>query len=53
MIPAKYGQEIASQLPNARMILLEGNNHWMIAGDEDMDYVIGLIEEFVLVEGKR
>ena len=48
VVPARYGQEIASQLPNARMVLLEGNNHWMIASDDDMGYVVRLIENFVL-----
>ncbi len=47
VVPAKFGQEIASVLPNARMVLLDGNNHWMVAGDEDMNYVVGLIEDFV------
>ena len=45
--PAKYGQEMAAQLPNARLVLLDGSNHWMVSGDEDMDNIIGLIDEFV------
>ena len=52
VIPVKCGQEIAAQLPNARMVLLDGSNHWMVSGDEDIDYVIGLIEDFVLPEHK-
>ena len=46
VVPAKFGQEIASVLPNGRMVLLDGNNHWMVAGDEDMNYVVGLSEDF-------
>lgn len=48
IVPVKYGQDIASRLPNARMVLLEGNNHWMLAGDEDLNEVVGLIKDFVL-----
>jgi pimeloyl-ACP methyl ester carboxylesterase len=47
VVPYKYGQEIAAQLPNAEMVLLEGSNHWMICEEDDTDYVVGLIEDFI------
>jgi len=46
-VPCKYGQDIAAHIPNAQIELLEGNNHWMISGDDDIDYIAGLIEDFV------
>ena len=47
VVPYKYGQEIAAQLPNAEIVLLEGSNHWMICEEDDTDYVVGLIEDFI------
>ena len=49
-IPVKYGKDLAAQLPNARIVLLEGSNHWMIAADKDIDHIVGLIDDFVLNE---
>ncbi len=46
-VPVKYGKEVAAQLPNARLVLLEGNNHWFLTEDESLDPVIHLIDEFV------
>jgi pimeloyl-ACP methyl ester carboxylesterase len=46
-IPARFGKEFAAQLPNARMVLLEGSNHWMVTDPEDMDQVVTHIEEFL------
>ena len=46
-VPVKYGKEVAAQLPNARMVLLEGSNHWFVTEDESLDPVIHLIDEFV------
>jgi len=51
VIPVKYGQRMAAQLPNARMVLLDGSNHWMITDDADRDYIVGLIDNFVLKSG--
>ena len=47
VVPYKYGQEIAAQLPNADLVLLDGSNHWMICDEDDTDYVVGLIEDFI------
>ncbi|MEH6571296.1 MAG: alpha/beta hydrolase [Halioglobus sp.] len=47
VVPYKYGQEIAAQLPNAELVLLDGSNHWMICEEDDTDYVVGLIEDFI------
>ncbi len=46
-IPVKYGKEFAAALPDSKLVLLEGRNHWIVTEDEGIDYVIGLIEEFV------
>ena len=46
-IPVAYGREFASSLPNARIELLEGNNHWFVTEDDSVDHVIDLIDAFV------
>jgi pimeloyl-ACP methyl ester carboxylesterase len=46
-IPAKFGEEFAAALPNARMMLLDGSNHWMVTEEDDMEYIAGLIDEFL------
>ena len=51
VIPVKHGQRMAAQLPNARMVLLDGSNHWMITDDSDMDHIVDLIDNFVLKSG--
>jgi pimeloyl-ACP methyl ester carboxylesterase len=48
VIPVKYGQQVAARLPNARMVLLEGSNHWMVTEGEDMKNIVRLIDDFVL-----
>lgn len=45
-IPVQYGKDCAAELQNARLILLDGNNHWMVSDQEDLDKIIGLIEDF-------
>jgi pimeloyl-ACP methyl ester carboxylesterase len=51
-IPVRHGKEIAAKLPNAKLVLLEGSNHWMVGADFDMDHIVGLIDEFVLGKEK-
>ena len=46
-IPVKFGKEIAAQLPNAKLVLLEGSNHWFTTEDRGVDEIIGLIDDFV------
>ena len=46
-IPVRFGQQLATQLPNAHLVLLDGSNHWMVTEDEDMDQIIGLIADFI------
>ena len=46
-IPVKYGKEIATTMPNARLVLLEGSNHWFVTADESMDEILRLIDEFL------
>ena len=46
-IPVRYGREFAELLPNARLVLLDGNNHWFVTEDRGVDDVIRMIEEFV------
>ncbi len=46
VIPVKYGQNLAAQLRNSRIVLLDGSNHWMVAQD-DTDYIVSLIDEFL------
>lgn len=52
-IPVKHGQRMAAQLPNARMVLLDGSNHWMITDEADMDHIVALIDDFVLKSGDK
>lgn len=53
VVPIKYGQHMAAQLPNARMALLDGSNHWMSTNDAEMDHMVGLIDDFVLKSGDQ
>jgi len=46
-IPVKYVKEFAELLPNARLVLIDGSNHWFVTEDKGVDDVIGMIEEFV------
>jgi pimeloyl-ACP methyl ester carboxylesterase len=45
-IPVRFGQDLAAQLPNARIELLEGSNHWMGTMDSD-DQISTLIDDFL------
>ena len=50
-IPVRFGQELAAQMPNARLELLEGSNHWMAAENpEDISDITTLINDFISVE---
>ena len=53
VIPVKYGQQMAAQLSNARMVLLDGSNHWMVTDDADMNHIVDLIDNFVLKSGNQ
>jgi pimeloyl-ACP methyl ester carboxylesterase len=47
-IPVRFGQDVAAQLPNARIELLEGGNHWLAALDrEDRQHITTLIHDFI------
>lgn len=46
-IPVKYGKEVAAELPNSKLVLLEGANHWFVTEDAVVDDVISLIDEFI------
>jgi len=46
-IPVKYGKEVAAELPNSKLVLLDGRNHWIVTEDASVDHVINMIEEFV------
>ncbi len=46
-IPVKYGKEVAAELPNSKLVLLDGRNHWIVTEDASIDHVISMIEEFV------
>jgi pimeloyl-ACP methyl ester carboxylesterase len=47
-IPVRFGQELAAQMPNARLELLEGSNHWMAAEKpEDISGITALINDFI------
>ena len=49
-IPVRFGQDVAAQLPNARIELLEGSNHWLAALDrEDREHITTLIHDFISV----
>jgi pimeloyl-ACP methyl ester carboxylesterase len=50
-IPVRFGQELAAQMPNARLELLEGSNHWMAAEKpEDISDITALINDFISVQ---
>jgi len=46
-IPVRFGKEVAAELPNSKLVLLEGSNHWIVTEDATVDHVISLIDEFV------
>lgn len=47
-VPVRFGQELAAHLPNARLELLEGSNHWMAAEKaEDISDITTLIHDFI------
>ena len=46
-IPVKYGKEVAAELPNSKLVLLDGSNHWCVTEDESLDFVIQSIEAFI------
>jgi pimeloyl-ACP methyl ester carboxylesterase len=46
-IPVTFGKEFAALLPNSRLVLMEGNNHWFVTEDEGLDRLIDHIRGFV------
>lgn len=46
-IPVKFGKEFAALLPDSRLVLMEGNNHWFVTEDAGLDELISHIQEFV------
>jgi class 3 adenylate cyclase len=47
-VPAEFGRQVASLLPNARLVLLEGDHH--IPFDSEDDPAIRHLEEFLGIE---
>ncbi len=50
-IPSRLGRELASMIPGARLILLEGRNHAPVNAEE-IEELVGPIDEF-LAEGEE
>ncbi|MEM9623722.1 MAG: alpha/beta hydrolase [Pseudomonadota bacterium] len=46
-VPLQAGQRIAATIPNAQLEVLSGNNHWMLALENDSSQVIERVERFV------
>ena len=46
-VPIEAGRKLASAIPNAQFELLPGNNHWMLALEDDSNQVIATIEAFL------
>ena len=46
-VPVEAGRKLASAIPNAQFELLPGNNHWMLALEDDSDHVIATMEDFM------
>jgi class 3 adenylate cyclase len=44
-IPVEFGREVAAKMPNARLIVLDGVDHWPAAGD--IRSITGATEEFL------
>ncbi len=44
-VPVEHGRYYAERIPGARMVELEGRDHWPFVGD--VDTIVGEIEEFV------
>jgi class 3 adenylate cyclase/pimeloyl-ACP methyl ester carboxylesterase len=48
VVPIEHGRYYAEHIPGARIVELEGTDHWPFAGD--VDAIVGEIEEFVTGE---
>ena len=46
-VPVQAGRAVAKTVPNAQFELLPGNNHWMLALEDDSEYVIDTMETFI------
>ena len=49
-IPVEAGRKVAETIPNAMLEILPGNNHWMLALEDDSEQIIEQIEEFVQID---
>jgi class 3 adenylate cyclase len=47
-VPYEFGRQVASLIPNARFVLLDGNHHLPFEGDSEV--VLQAVEEFLGVE---
>ena len=46
-VPVQAGRAVAKTVLNAQFELLPGNNHWMLALEDDSEYVIDTMETFI------
>lgn len=46
-VPVEAGRAVAETIPTAQLELLPGNNHWMLALEQDSERVIESIEKFI------
>jgi len=53
IVPFRAGRELASGIPGARFLPLEGRNHFFLPNEPAMDTVVNAIEEFVGVVESR
>ena len=45
-VPYRQGRELASLIPGARLLTLEGNNHAFLPGEPEMQQMLDAVEEF-------
>ena len=46
-VPLQCGERVAQTIPDAEFKVLPGNNHWMLALEDDTDQVVREIEDFI------
>ncbi len=49
-IPLQYGRDLAAQLPDAKLVVLEGRNHWNTTHEKDLHDIAEQIKRFVLAD---
>jgi len=47
VVPLDQGRKVAAAIPNARLVTVAGNNHWMVLHGDSSEEEIRMIEDFI------